>query len=172
MVLAYDMNVRSSLFSDIKSASANSLLILATGAGGGAADEAHHWGLRMLIALCASGPIPFLSSIELQFQLLPGMIGAMFFAMVVTIGIHSTVPAGRRREAGHLGVTAAHIGCVAVMLISISVCASLLRISGDLLAGALLMLATDFVVGISIAIVSVMVLRWIQACAIRPSAVS
>lgn len=171
-VLSDDLERWRSLFADIQSAAGNSLLILAAGAVGATVDEAHHWGLRMLIALCASGPIPFYRSIALEFQLLPAMIVAMIVGMTITIGIQSTASKTRRRQARHIGVAAAHIGCMAAMLSSIAVCTSLFGVPSGFFEGALVMLASDSLVGITIAIVSVIVLHWMRASAIRPAAVS
>ena len=138
--------LRRTLRRDIESATTHSFVILVATALGAILDEFDHSGLRTMLSLCASGPIPIGSLIHLQLQLLPAMMATMGICFVVT-------------AIWRVGVAAAHLGCIAAMLASSAVCATFANRTSSVLAGSLLMFGTDAVIALCVAVLIAVILR-------------
>ncbi len=143
--------LRRALLLDVKSATTHSWVILGAALLGALLDELQHSGLRMMLSLCASGPIPIGSLIHLQLQLLPAMMAAMGICLIVT-------------AIWRVGVAAAHLGCITAMWVSPAICAAFAnRVSGAL-AGGLLMFGADAVIALSVAVLIAVTLSTTRHC--------
>ncbi|MBS0388398.1 MAG: hypothetical protein JSR15_07935 [Proteobacteria bacterium] len=154
---------RAALRAELRSATANTLFILLAGALGAAIDEWHHWGLRTYLTLCTSGAIPWTRALALQLELLPGMLVAMTVAMAYVLALQSAASARAGGPSLRHSAAASHIGCLAAMLTSFTVCAALLRLLGSYALGVLTMAVVDALLALSTSALAVLLLRWVQA---------
>lgn len=161
--------VRNELLADAGRAALYALLIVGFGVAGALADEIDHFGVRLLLSLCASGRVPLANAILLEFQLLPRMFLAMTGGMALVVAVQIFRP-GRRGQDPHPGAAAAHIGCMAAMLSSFAICSALLKGTPGLLPGVILMAGTDATVGIAISVVASLILRRTLCCRPLPAA--
>lgn len=170
MISASDtqLPIRNEVLADAGRAALYALLIIGFGTIGALADEVDHFGLRLLLSLCASGRIPLGGAILLEFQLLPRMFLAMTGGMALIVAVQVLRPSWRKGEQPP-GAAAAHIGCMAAMLSSLAICSVVLKGESGLLRGAMVMVGTDVAVGIAISIATAYFLRRMLCCRPAPS---
>jgi hypothetical protein len=150
---------RNELLADARRAAPYTLLVIGFGMTGAVADEIDHFGVRLLLSLCASGPIPLGGAILLEFQLLPRMFMAMTAGMALIVGLQVLHRYRREGEQPHPGAAAAHIGCMAAMSSSFAICSALLKGAPGLLRGAVVMAGTDAAVSVGISVAAAFILR-------------